>query len=148
MARPLTLLLQEDVQWIWTTICQTAFDQLRQNLMSEPILAMPEPDRPFVVHTDFSHVALGAILEQRKSDNKCHIISCASRNCSAAEAKLGPTDGEILALVFAVTKFHTYLAGTQFVVVTDHAALVHLENAKTRNPKLARWALLLSNYDY
>ncbi len=116
--------------------------------MSEPILAMPEPDRPFVVHTDFSHVALGAILEQRKSDNKCHIISCASRNCTAAEAKLGPTDGEILALVFAVTKFHTYLAGTQFVVMTDHAALVHLENAKTRNPKLARWALLLSNYDY
>jgi len=109
---------------------------------------MPEPDRPFVVHTDFSHVALGAILEQKKSDNKSHIISCASRNCSSAEAKLGPTDGEILALVFAVTKFHTYLAGTQFVVVTDHAALVHLENAKTRNPKLARWALLLSNYDY
>ena len=80
--------------------------------MAEPILAMPEPDRPFVVHTDFSHCALGAILEQRKSDNKCHIISCASRNFSAAEAKLGPTDGEILALVFAVSKFHTYLAGT------------------------------------
>ena len=80
--------------------------------MSEPILAMPEPDRPFVVHTDFSHVALGAILEQQKSGNKCHIISCASRNCTAAKAKLGPTDGEILALVFAVTKFHTYLAGT------------------------------------
>lgn len=32
--------------------------------------------------------------------------------------------------------------------MTDHAALVHLEHAKTRNPKLARWALLLSNYDY
>ena len=104
--------------------------------MSEPILAMPEPDWPIIVHTDFSHCALSTILEQRKSDNKCHIISCASRNCSAAEAKLGPTDGKILALVFAVTKFHTYLAGTQFVVVTDHAALVHLENAKTRNPKL------------
>ncbi len=112
LARPLTLLLQEDVQWIWSSPCQTAFDQLQHNLMSEPILSMPEPDRPFVVHTDFSHVALRAILEQQKSDNKCHIISCTSRNCSAAEAKLGPTDGEILALVFAVTKFHTYLAGT------------------------------------
>ncbi len=116
--------------------------------MTEPILALPEPDRPFVVHTDFSHHALGAILEKRKSDNRCHIISCASRNCTDAEAKLGPTDGEILALVFAVTKFHTYLAGTKFVVITDHAALIHLENAKTRNPKLARWALLLSNYDF
>ena len=79
--------------------------------MTEPVLGMPEPDRPFVVHCDYSHVALGAILEQRKADNKCHLISCASRNCTAAEAKLGPTDGEVLALVFAVTKFHTYLAG-------------------------------------
>jgi hypothetical protein len=50
--------------------------------------------------------------------------------------------------VFAVTKFHTYLAGAQFVVVTDHAALQHLHHAKTKNPKLARWALLLSNYDF
>lgn len=116
--------------------------------MTEPILAMPEPDRPFIVHTDFSHHALGAILEQRKADNKNHIISCASRNCSEAEAKLGPTDGEILALVFAVTKFHTYLAGTTFTIVTDHSALVHLHQAKTKNPKLARWASLLSNYDF
>lgn len=94
--------------------------------MTEPILAMPEEDRPFIVHCDYSHHALGAILEQRKADNKNHIISCASRNCTAAEAKLGPTDGEILALVFAVTKFHTYLAGAPFIVVTDHSALTHL----------------------
>lgn len=116
--------------------------------MTEPVLAMPEPDRPFIVHCDFSHIALGAVLEQRKADNKCHIISCASRNCTSAESKLGPTDGEVLALVFAVTKFHTYLAGAQFIVVTDHAALQHFHTAKAKNPKLARWALLLSNYDF
>ena len=63
LARPLTLLLQEDIPWVWSPPCQTAFDTLRCNLMSEPILAMPEPDRPFVVHTNFSHCALGAILE-------------------------------------------------------------------------------------
>lgn len=63
IARPLNKLLQEDVVWKWDDACQAAFKKLKDNLMTEPILAMPEADRPFVVHTDFSHVALGAILE-------------------------------------------------------------------------------------
>lgn len=112
IARLLNELLREDEVWEWSAKCKEAFEKLRETLMTEPILAMPEPDRPFLVHTDFSHHALGAILEQRKADNKCHTISYASRNCTNVEAKLEPTDGEILALVFAVTKFHTYLAGT------------------------------------
>ena len=60
------------------------------------------------------------------ADNKEHVICYASRTCSTAEAKLGPTDGELLAMVYAVEKFHCYVAGTKFVVVTDHAALVYL----------------------
>ena len=111
IAKPMTTLLQEDTPWAWSPACQAAFEALKEKLSTEPILALPEPDRLFVVHCDFSHVALGAVLEQLKEDNKYHIISCASRNCTSAEAKLGPTDGEVLALVFAVTKFHTYLAG-------------------------------------
>jgi hypothetical protein len=63
IARPLTTLLQENNPWEWNANCQQAFDRLKELLMTEPILAMPEPDRPFVVHCDYSHVALGAILE-------------------------------------------------------------------------------------
>ena len=72
----------------------------------------------------------------------------ASRTCSDTEAKLGPTDGELLAIVYAVEKFHCYVAGTRFVVVTDHSALVHLNEAKTKNAKLARWAMRLASYDF
>jgi hypothetical protein len=63
IARPLTSLLQEDVPWVWSTKCEEAFQELKSKLMTEPVLAMPEPDRPFVVHCDYSHVALGAVLE-------------------------------------------------------------------------------------
>ena len=148
MARPLSNLLKEDVPWQWDAACQEAFRRLKERLTTAPILAIPQPDRPYTVHTDFSHLAISAILEQRGADNKQHVVCYASRRCSAAEAKLGPTDGELLALVFAVEKFHVYLAGTKFTVVTDHAALVFLQEGKNKNPKLARMAMRLSCYDF
>ena len=63
IAKPMTALLQEDIPWDWSQACQAAFEALKEKLSTEPILALPEPDRPFVVHCDFSHVALGAVLE-------------------------------------------------------------------------------------
>lgn len=88
------------------------------------------------------------MLEQRGADNKNHVVCYASRRCSQAESKLGPTDGELLAIVFAVEKFHPYVAGTKFNVVTDHAALVFLQEGKNKNPKLARMAMRLLCYDF
>ena len=51
-------------------------------------------------------------------------------------------------MVFGVTKYHHYLAGTPFTVVTDHAALLYLDQAKAHNSRLARWALWLADYDF
>lgn len=106
LARPITQLLHEDVVWEWSAACQQAFDELKGRLTSAPVLALPDPDRPFTVHTDFSHVAVSAILEQLHEDGKHHVVCYASRHCSPAESKLGPTDGELLAIVYAVEKFH------------------------------------------
>ena len=148
IARPLNDLLQENVEWDWGPRCQAAFDKLKGHLVSEPILAVPDPHRPYVLHTDYSHTAVGAVLEQLKADNKHHVIAYASRTCSRAESKLGPTDGELLAIVYAVEKFHCYLAGAAFVIVTDHSALITLNEARTKNPKLARWAMKLAPYNF
>ena len=63
IAKPLTMLLQEDVPWEWSNTCQEAFQKLKGNLTAPPILAPPDPDRPYYLHTDYSHVALGAVLE-------------------------------------------------------------------------------------
>ena len=63
IARPLTSLLKDDTIWQWTDACLAAFEQLKTALTSAPILSVPDPHRPFQVHTDYSHVAVGAILE-------------------------------------------------------------------------------------
>ena len=62
-ARPLTDLLKEDVPWAWDDACAAAFQRLKTYLTTAPILAIPHPDRPFTVHTDFSHLAISAVLE-------------------------------------------------------------------------------------
>ena len=63
IARPLTQLLKEDTAWAWSPPCEAAFTKLKQALTSEPILALPDPHRPYYLSTDYSHVAVGAILE-------------------------------------------------------------------------------------
>ena len=77
-----------------------------------------------------------------------HVIAYASHCCSDAEAKYGSSEGELLALVFAVTKFHHYLAGTVFTIITDNGTLQYLETHREGSPKLTRWAMLLANYDF
>ena len=111
-------------------------------------MKLPQTDRPYTLSTDFSSVAISAVLEQQHSDNKLHVIAYASRCCNAAESKYGSNEGEFLALVFAVTKFHHYLARAVFTIVTDNGALQYLEGHRSGSPKLTRWAMLLANYDF
>ena len=75
-------------------------------------------------------------------------MSYASCHCSLAESKLGPMDDKLLAMVYACGKFHSYIVGTHFTLVTDHAALVTINESRTKNAKLARWAMRLASYDF
>ena len=77
-----------------------------------------------------------------------HVIAYASHCCSDAEAKYGSSEGELLALVFAVTKFHHYLAGAVSAIITDNGAQQYLETHRQGSPKLTRWAMLLASYDF
>ena len=72
-----------------------------------------------------------------------HVIAYVSHHCSDAEAEYGSSEGELLALVFAVTKFHHYLAVTVFTIVMDNGALQLLETHRQGSPKLTLWAMLL-----
>ena len=88
------------------------------------------------------------MLEQLGLDNRYHVIAYASKTCTPAESRYASTDGELLALIYGIHKFHHYLAGAAFTVVTDHQALTYLEQAKCQNSRLARWAVKLSVYDF
>ena len=67
-----------------------------------------------------------------------HVIAYASHCCSNVEAKYGLSEGELLALVFVVTKFHHYLAGAVFTIVTDNGAVQYLETHRQGSPNLTR----------
>jgi len=134
----LFLLLAEHTRWHWGDEQQAAFDTLRQKLMTSPVLCLPVPDRPFTLSTDFSSEALSAVLEQLQADSKLHVVAYTSRCCSDAEGRLCSSEGECLALLFGIKKFHHYLAGAKFTVVTDNTALQYLESCKGNSPKLTR----------
>ena len=73
---------KQGASFVWTTLCQEAFDTLKDRLVSSPVLAYPCFTKPFVLHTDASGVGLGAVLEQEQDDGKLHPISYASRTLS------------------------------------------------------------------
>ncbi|KAM1610505.1 hypothetical protein ACFXTN_020900 [Malus domestica] len=95
---------------------------------------------------DASDYALGAVLGQRK-DKRPYVIYCASRMLNDAQLNYSTTKKELLAVVFALDKFRSYLIGTKVIVFTDHAALKYLLSKKEAKPRLIRWILLLQEFD-
>jgi len=132
---------------IWTPDCEKAFRTLKDRLLSEPILQLPDLNQPFVLRTDASGRGLGAVLLQERAE-KLHPVAFASRKLSDAEERYSTIEKECLAVVWGVQKFQTYLWGQHFVLETDHQPLRFLSTAKVANSRLMRWALLLQTYDY
>jgi hypothetical protein len=95
---------------------------------------------------DASDYAVGVVLGQTK-DRKHHAISYASKTLSGPQLNYATTEKELLAVVFAVDKFRSYLVGVKVVVYTDHAALKYLLTKKDAKPRLIRWILLLQEFN-
>ncbi|CAN6697661.1 unnamed protein product [Malus baccata var. baccata] len=95
---------------------------------------------------DASDYALGAVLGQKK-DKQPYVIYYASRTLNDAQLNYFTTEKELLAVVFTLDKFRSYLIGTKVIVYTDHAALKYLLMKKEAKPRLIRWMLLLQELD-
>ena len=85
---------------------------------------------------------MGAVLGQTK-DKKHHAIAYASKTLIGPQVNYAATEKELLAIVFAINKFRSYLVGAKVIVYTDHAALKYLLTKKDAKPQLIRWILLL-----
>jgi len=95
---------------------------------------------------DASDFALGVILGQSK-ENKSQVIYDASKTLDPAQINYTTTEKELLAIVFALHKFRSYLIGTKVIVFSDYSALKHLLSKKESKPYLIRWILLLQEFD-
>ncbi|XP_063941295.1 uncharacterized protein LOC135149498 [Daucus carota subsp. sativus] len=145
-ARPLTNLLAKDVKFEFTRECVHAFEDLKRELTSAPIMKSPDWSQPFELMCDASDYAIGAVLGQR-IDKRPHVIYYASKTLNDAQLNYSTTEKELLAVVFALEKFRSYLIGSKIIVYTDHAALKYLFSKKDSKARLIRWILLLQEFD-
>ncbi|XP_024014048.1 uncharacterized protein LOC112088123 [Eutrema salsugineum] len=146
IARPLTALLCKDVKFEFTDECFAAFEQIKQALISAPIVQPPDWNLPFEVMCDASDFAVSAVLGQKK-DKKLHAVYYASRTLDDAQRNYATTEKELLAVVFSFEKFRPYLVGSKVIVHTDHSALKYLMQKKDAKPRLLQWVLLLQEFD-
>ena len=112
MAAPLFALLKKDTEYIWSPPCQEAFEALKKSLEVDPVLNFPsdDPDAIFILYADWSIDAVSAILHQR-SDNIEKVVEYASKSCNKHERRYCPTEGELLAIIFGLAKYRSYLLG-------------------------------------
>ncbi len=146
IARPLHQLVEKQTRFIWTPECQEAFQTLKTAMTSAPILAYPDTESRFILDTDASGNAVGAVLSQIK-DGSEHVIAYMSKALNKYERSYCVTRKELLAVVAALKHFHIYLYGRGILLRTDNAAVSWMRNLKKPTGQVARWLEELGTYN-
>jgi transposase InsO family protein len=147
LARPLYRLLKKEQEFSWGPEQVEAFQKLKLVMTQAPVLAYPDFRVPFILTTDASKEAVGAILTQKTSKRE-KLISCSSRVLNKHEQNYPNTDREILAVVSGIHAHRSYLWGHKFLVRTDCSAIPYLARNTSDNPRAIRWYLALAEYDF
>ena len=132
----------------WTPAAQEALDKIKQAYSNAPILIAPDWTKPFHVHTDASNVAVGVMLAQNLTGKHDQPVAYASRLLNPAERNYSTTEREALAMIYAVKKFRHYLLGNKFRFIVDHHSLSYLVNQPLVSGRVARWIMILLEYDF
>ena len=136
--------------WQWGDEQDIAFETLKQQLISAPILGYANFELPFEIHTDASGTALGAVLYQEQDGFK-KVISYASRGLTKSEKHYPPHKLEFLALKWAVCdKFKDYLHvyGTKFTVLTDNNPMTYVLTTAKLDATGHRWLAALAAFNF
>lgn len=143
----LNKLLRKNVSFVWTEECQQSFEKLKNMLISPRILQYPDYDRTFILTTDASDFACGAVLSQKYGNDDLPVCF-ASRAFTKGEANKHIIEKELAAIHWAVMHFSPYLLGKKFIVRTDHRPLVYLFGMKKPSSKLIRMRVDLEDFDF
>lgn len=147
IALPLTNLTKGKTNFKWDEKAEKAFNQLKHALISYPCLILPDVNKDFVLHTDASGQAIGAVLSQKGEDGLLHPISYASKRLKDAETRYSTFERETLAVVWGINNFRQYLYGRKFKLFCDQKSLSYALKLKDSG-RVTRWALSLQNYDF
>ena len=153
VAEPLYRLTKKKVPWKWSREQENAFRELKELLSSENVLVHYDQKLPLGIACDASSVGIGAVLFHRYPDGSERPICNVSKILTPAQKNYSQIQKEALAIIFGLKKFYQYIYGRKFTLVTDHRPLIAMFGPGQATPslaanRLARWALLLSQFDY
>ena len=150
---PIQDLTRKGVKFRWAQEQQAAFDEIKRKLSTAPVLAYPRDDCKYVLDTDASDYALGAVLSQLQPDGCTGAlverpIAYFSRKFSDTEAHYCARRRELLAIVRSVQHFDPYIRGQDIIIRTDHASLRYIKTTKELPSQMHRWAMIMEDYTY
>lgn len=152
LMHPFYVRLRKEKEFDWPAECEAAFKQVKGQLTSSQVLTHYDPSKKLKLECDASPYGLGAVIshETKTGDRP---IAYASRTLSAAEKNYAQIEKEALAIIFGLKKFHEYLFGRTFILVTDHKPLLAIFDPKRQVPpvaasRLQRWAMFLGAHSY
>lgn len=148
IVKPLTSLLKKDVPFKWSSIQDVSFNRLKTSFTNAPILTNPDPSLQFILETDASDFALGAVLSQRH-EGELHPVCFYSRSLTTAELNYNIHDKELLAIISSLVHWRQYLLGAHFpvLVLCDHKNLEYFLTSTNLNRRQCRWASFMADFD-
>ncbi|KAL0551689.1 hypothetical protein IC582_010778 [Cucumis melo] len=142
IATPLTQLTRKGVPFVWSKACEDSFQNLKQKLVTAPVLTVPDGSGSFVIYSDASKKGLGCVLMQQGK-----VVAYASRQLKSHEQNYPTHDLELAAVVFALKIWRHYLYGEKIQIFTDHKSLKYFFTQKELNMRQRRWLELVKDYD-
>jgi hypothetical protein len=142
ITKPMTELLKNGVNFVWSEECDQAFHTLRKHLTSAPVLTQPDMSKPFEVFCDASGTGLGCVLMQEN-----RVIAYASWAFRPHEKNYPTHDLDLAAAVHALKLWRHYLMGNHCNTYTDHKSLKYIFTQSDLNMRQRRWLELIKDYD-
>ena len=146
IAKPLTALTSDAVEFEWSEDCQKSFEHLKSKLIESPILGFPQDKGTFVIDVDARNVAIGAVIQQEQN-GELVVITYASKTLSSSEQNYCTTKKELFAIVYFIG-LHKHYLSNKFTIRTDHASLKYWQRFKDPQGQIARWLDFLSAFSF
>jgi hypothetical protein len=131
---------------MWGIRQAKAFLSLKQAMASAPVLKHADFKKDFVIFSDASDLGGGAVLSQKHGE-EFFPVAYASWLFKDAEINYSTTEREMLALIKAVRKWKPFFLEKKFQCFTDHKALTGMQNLKDPHGRIARWVMLLNEFN-
>lgn len=125
--RPMYNLLQKNRRFLWSSECQDAFEKTKRLLVENDLLEPYDPLKPITLVVDASPYGVGAVLSH-VVENVEKPICFASWTLTPAQINYAQVHKEALAVIFGIKRFHKYLYGTTFKLITGNTGIKEIFN--------------------